>query len=242
MTPTSSIYSARPALFLDPGAIICLVETGFAERILKAIPLEPIIPEPAAKSLERRASEWHSGKSVRKLGELLESGAIAKAGMVGPARRRFQKIASRPSPLALGDGEASAIALAWAAKAWAAIEDGKARRLCQERCPLLKIVGVADMLAHESVIQELSSGEMAEATLNAVYRGNMRVPPNHVENIAKWIGPKKLQRCKSVPKDVRTRLLEKARARKRLPKTLQDIRQNTPASCASVVERAKALA
>lgn len=178
--------------------------TGYADRILSSLPMGIYVPKPVIKELERgEASGYTDAFDFR---TLEKQGVISEIPMNSLSQSEFINLVSGTTISSLGDGEAATIACAYSDRLWAAIDEKKARRICSERYPDMGLICTVDILAHKSVIANLSNAEHSDAILAALEVANMSVLPEHLDWIVEKIDPKRLPRCKSLPRHIREKI------------------------------------
>lgn len=198
---TSSLLSNCEHLVLDSSVIMNLNATGYADRILSSLPMGIYIPKPVIKELERgEASGYTDAFDFR---TLEKQGVIAEIPMNPLSQSEFINLVSGTTTSSLGDGEAATIACAYSDSLWAAIDEKKARRICSERYPDIGLICTVDILAHKSVISNLSNAEHSDAILAALEVANMSVLPEHLGWVVEQVDPMRLANCKSLPKFAR---------------------------------------
>lgn len=199
----SSLYDPGLTLFLDSSVIINLNATGCAGKILSALPLVPLVPNMVAEELAHGAASKGYLDADRLRG--LVNQKIARIVTLSEeARDEFRKLRDPARRAAIGDGEAAVIACAASAPgSWAAIDERRARRVCQEEYPGIKLASATDILSHENVTGTLSNAEMAKAVFGALTAGNMQVQSDHYEWVLSWIHPEDIDKCISIPGRIR---------------------------------------
>ena len=105
----------------------------------------------------------------------------------------------------MDDGEAATIAYAVGRGAVALIDERKARRICAERFPRLRLASTADVLLHGLVNDGLGETGRCDAIFRALRDAEMQVvPPDRMQELVRRIGPVRAAACKSLPEWVRT--------------------------------------
>ena len=201
MASISSLSDACRELLLDASVVVNLNATGYADRILSALPIDVLVPKPVIKELENGAQNGH--QDATDLADLLDRRIVSEAKLVAGAQSEFIALTAGSAISTLGDGEAATIACAHATGAWAAIDERKAWRICRERYKPVTVVSTVDILAHGHVENALSHDEMSKAVLAALEVANMHVHPHHLNWVINWIDETMLHRCKSLPRAVR---------------------------------------
>lgn len=100
---TSFVSDLRQPLFLDSSVVINLNGTGFAGRILAALPLDPVVPEAVMEELEAGAiGEGHS--DAEKLKGLVDRKIARRMELDESVKIGFMQLTDRESENSLGDG------------------------------------------------------------------------------------------------------------------------------------------
>lgn len=201
MTCVSCLTEVDDPLLLDASVVVNLNATGFAGRILEAIPTGVIIPAPVVTELRRGTPLGHS--DATDLEELLAEGLAETMKVPVPAQSEYVALVSGSSANSLGDGEAATIASAYATGGWAAIDERKARRICVERYGEVKLASTVDLLSHPEVVDAFTGHELSAALLAALEVANMQVHEQHMEWVVSRIDPYRISNCMSLPRAVR---------------------------------------
>lgn len=208
MSQVSCLKDIADPLVLDASVVVNLNATGFASRILHAIPAGIQIPDPVIKELKRGTLMGHS--DATDLQALLDRGIVDALKVPEAAYPDYIALVSGSSVGSLGDGEAATIASAFANGAWAALDERKARRICAERYPSVKVASTVDILAHPSVTAALSKKELFAAILAALEVAHMQVQRHQMEWVINRIPSERIENCISLPSSVRKAALSKA--------------------------------
>ena len=105
----------------------------------------------------------------------------------------------------LDDGEAATIAHALWRDAVALIDERKARRICAERFPRLRLASTVDVLLHSLVTDALGETGQRDAIFRALRDAKMQVvPPDRMQELVRRIGPVRAAACTSLPVWART--------------------------------------
>lgn len=201
MTMVSCLEEIEDPLVLDASVVVNLNATGFADRVLDAIPAGVFVPEPVVKELERGTKMGHS--DATDLDALLAQGLADTLKVPVSAHSEYISLVSGSATNSLGDGEAATIASAFAMRAWAGIDERKARRICFDRYKEIRVASTIDILAHPAVITAMSESEFSAALLAALEVANMQVQKHHIEWVVAQIDPDRIERCLSLPRSVR---------------------------------------
>ena len=210
MASISSLSNACQALLLDASVVVNLNATGYAEKILTALPFDVLVPRPVVKELRNGAARGHA--DATDLDNLLDREIVLEASLLGSAQSEFIALTAGATVSSLGDGEAATIACAHASGAWAAIDERKARRICEERYKPVTVISTVDILAYRHVEEAMTEEEMANSVFAALEVASMHVHPHHIDWVTSWIDDGLLHRCTSLPRAVRERHLRKVRS------------------------------
>lgn len=201
MTSVSCLEEIDDPLVLDASVVVNLNATGFADRVLDAIPAGVFIPDPVVRELQRGTKMGHS--DATDLDALLAQGLADTITVPVSAQSDYIALVSGSATSSLGDGEAATIASAFAMRAWAGIDERKARRICSDRYKEVRVASTVDILAHPDVVGSLSDDEFSSALLAALEVANMQVQKQHMEWVVGRIDPDKIATCLSLPRAVR---------------------------------------
>lgn len=174
-------------LVLDASVIINVLGSGFAERILTALSTRLIIADVTSREIIRNPLD--PSDRANPIEGLVARGVIERISVNGDALHTFISLVGATPPDDLGDGESGAIALAAHLDVAVALDDGKARRVCRNRFPQVKIVASVDLLTHPSVCIALGS-DLADAVHGAMNHARMRVLPEHRHLVSGILGPR----------------------------------------------------
>ncbi len=167
--------SGPQSIVLDTSVLVNVIASGHAEQILMALPGPLFVVDQVLWELRydpREPEPREPNPAV--LHPFLHDGLLRHVALTPAAKETLFDLASAPAPDNLHDGEAAVIAHALHAAAAVATDDGKARRVCRERFPQLKLVSSVDIFRDPGVAAVLG-GRLPEALLCAVSRGRMRV-------------------------------------------------------------------
>lgn len=201
MTTISCLGEINAPLVLDASVVVNLNATGFADRVLDAIPAGVFIPDPVVRELQRGTKMGYS--DATDLDMLLAQGLINTLKVPVSVQSEYISLVSGSSTSSLGDGEAATIASAFAMRAWAGIDERKARRICRESYKDVRVASTIDILAHPEVVRSLSDDEFSSALLAALEVANMQVQKHHMDWVVAHIDPNRLSGCLSLPRSVR---------------------------------------
>jgi predicted nucleic acid-binding protein len=188
-------------LIADTSAIINLNSTGHAPEIVRAIPSKVVVVDTVSTELDDGRERGRQDADL--LNSLVAAGLIEIVKLNDSCAIHFEKLVVGPASMTLDDGEAATIAYAFVHEGIAIIDERKATRICGEMFPELRICSTVDILAHPDVWRSLGKQLLAEAVLNALRNGRMRVLPHHIEWVVDLIGPEHAAACPSLPKAAR---------------------------------------
>lgn len=203
-TQFSCLSDECDSLLLDASVIVNLNATGYADRILNALPQDILVPKPVVSELGEGAKAGHT--DAIDLQNLLDTGAAKEFAIPESIQQKYVELVSGSTANSLGDGEAATIACAHGTRSWAAIDERKARRICAERYPHIIIVGTVDILSHDAVVSAFHGQDLSKAVLAALEVAHMQVQPHQMDWVVSQIPAEKLSRCVSLPRSVRERV------------------------------------
>jgi predicted nucleic acid-binding protein len=201
MKVQSCLNDPAAVLVIDASVVINLNATGYAREILIALQRRVAIVNMAWEEVE--AGERQGWQNVDLLRGLVDAGAVELVDLNEGAERHFEQLVVGPARMTLDDGEAATIAYSVEHDAVAIIDERKARRVCGERFPALRVSCTVDMFAHPDVTHALGHKNLSEAVLNALQRARMGVLPHHLPWVTNLIGIEEAARCSSLPRSVR---------------------------------------
>lgn len=101
----------------------------------------------------------------------------------------------------LDDGEAATIACAVGRGAVALIDERKARTICANRFPTLRLASTVNVLSHGSVTRALGESAQHDAIFRALLDARMQVlPRDRFREVVERIGADRAARCPSLPR------------------------------------------
>lgn len=198
MRSVSCISKIETLLVLDASVFVNLSATGYADRILDAIPAEILIPTPVvAEFLDSIKLGYNDAIA---LGPLLEEGIVSSLDVPRNAQLDYLELVSGSTATSLGDGEAATIACSNVLNAWAAIDERKARGVCAKRYQNLKVCSTVDLLSHHDVTARFSGQELSVALIAALEIAHMHVPDEHLIWVAQHIGLDRVKELSTLPR------------------------------------------
>jgi len=145
-------------------------------------------------------------ENCQHLENLLRLGQVRVAPSSEAHADLFVTLVGAAPPDDMDDGEASTIAHAALAETQVALDERKARRICRERFPQLKIISTVGILRElrQTDIEDLHF--LREVTRSALQKGRMRVLPEHADWVLDLLGAEVCATCPSLPSYVRSGL------------------------------------
>ena len=200
----SCLDDSSVKLVLDTSTAINLNATGCSALVLGALPFEIILTDVVLGELQQDA------RNGRRDGELIEelvtAGLCRIANIDEADELLFGELVIGPGTDTLDDGEASTIAHSVNQNAVAVLDERKARRICVDRYPSLRIASTVDLLCHGSVANALGKSSLAEAVFASLQKARMRVLPTHWDWVINLIGPERAKMCPSLPLHARNQI------------------------------------
>ena len=201
MGSLSSLTDGWAFLVADASVVINLNASGCAEKVLAAlqrhVKVVDIVPG------ELKQGQHRQRQDAVLLEKLAASGHVEIVSLDDDGERYFEQLVVGPAQMTLDDGEAATIAYAAAHGAVAVIDEAKAKRICGQLLPELRMACSVDIFIHHTVQDALGDNGLANAVFNALYYGRMRVFPQHLDWVVGLIGRERAGLCASLPKHVR---------------------------------------
>lgn len=200
----SCLDDSSVKLVLDTSTAINLNATGCSALIFGALPFEIILTDVVLGELQEDArSDRHDGELIK---ELVAAGLCRIANIDEADELLFGELVIGSGTDTLEDGEASTIAHSVNQNAVAILDERKARRICVERYPSLRIASTVDLLCYGSVVHALGESSLADAVFASLQKARMRVLPNHWDWVVNLIGPERAKMCLSLPPRARNQI------------------------------------
>lgn len=193
-------FHADPEAILvaDASAVIGLNASGHARRIIELTERRLVVPVNAANELALGAQFGHDDSS--RLDALVAARLVEQVALDGEALTIYEALVDGSLGETLDDGEAATIAIAVRHGAVAVLDERKARRMCAQHFPTVIQGCTAQWLLTAVGLGKIAH---AEAMLNALQRGRMRVPAEYLSDVVALIGPEAAAACPSLPRLVR---------------------------------------
>jgi predicted nucleic acid-binding protein len=201
MGSLTSLTDPAALLVADASAIINLNASGCAAEILKALPNPVAVTDvvPAELAIGRSRGR----RDANMLQELIAGKLVSVVALDDSSTVHFEGLVIGPAVMTLDDGEAATIAYTVANGGVPIIDERKAKRICAERFPSLRLACSTDIFAHEGVLHAIGQTRLAQAVVNALQIARMRVLPHHRKWVLDLIGPEQAALCMSLPSSVR---------------------------------------
>lgn len=189
-------------LVADASAVINLIATGCAPKIIAAFPSRIVAVDVIRDELD--LGRLHGRQDADRLQELVGAGHIEIVTLVNRAWQYFEQLVVGPAVDTLGDGEAATIAHAVEHGGIAIIDEKKATRLCGERFPALRLISTVDVLLHPNVRRQLGDEGLRDAVFSALRDARMAVLPRQRDRVVRLIGAERAAQCQSLPRSLRS--------------------------------------
>jgi predicted nucleic acid-binding protein len=191
----------RVVLVADASVIINLVATGRAAEIIRALPNRMAVTANARAELAFGTRNGHD--DAEQLDRMIAEGLVDPIGFGSQGASIYETLIGGSARYTLDDGEAATIASAWEASGVALIDERKARNLCAASYPQLIVVCTAEILMHDRVLAAVGTEGQVEILVQALQKGRMRVPGEHLAAVTRIIGQANAATCLSLPKTAR---------------------------------------
>ena len=204
---TSSSFPGDPGapVVTDASVIINLVATRTAAEIVGAFPNRFLATTNVRRELWEGRGRGHG--SWEGLEALIVDGSIKPVELRRRDEPVYRSLVEGEALETLDDGEAATIAYALGRDAVALIDECKARRICAERFPRLRLASTADLLLHSLVADALGETGQGDAIFRALRDGKMQIVPRHgTHDVVVRIGADRAAACTSLPEQVRRAL------------------------------------
>lgn len=201
MISSSSLANPQTTLILDASVVINLNATNQAPEIIGASACKMLVTTNAIDELE--SGMWNGHDDVKLLRELMSKGLIFPVALGEDSFDVYEALIDGNASSTLDDGEAATIAYASAIKGIAVIDEKKARRICKESFPGLRLLSSADLLLDNVVLGALGPEGQAESIYSALVSARMRIPEETQQLVVNLIGEKRAAKCISLPRSIR---------------------------------------
>jgi len=188
-------------LVADTSAIINLMATGCASKVIAAIPNRILTVDVVPAELEIGRARGRC--DADRLQELVATRHIEIVALGEAALQYFAQLVVGPAVDTLDDGEAATIAYAVDHGCTAIIDEKKATRLGGQRFPSLRLISTVDVLLHPEVSRHLGEAHFRDAVFAALRDARMAVFPHHLDRVICLVGAERVAQCLSLPKSLR---------------------------------------
>ena len=203
MVAVSRIEGSEEPLVIEASSFVNLSASGFADRILEAVPMEVLMPSPIVRELKQSIKLGYNDALA--LLPLLEHEVVASIDVPNQAQANYFQLVSGSSMTSVGDGEAATLAISETLKCWAVIDERKTQVIGASRFPNLKFASTVDLISHSSAVGALSDRELINALLAALEVAHMHVEDRHLDWVAQKLGLDLLDSRMTLPSSFRER-------------------------------------
>lgn len=188
-------------IVVDASVVINLNATRRADDVLAAFPHRFLVTANVEAEL-RRGSGGRDDSAI--IGELIAKGLMGELDLADEVLEVYLGLVAGDARATLDDGEAATIAMADRLGATAAIDERKARRLCERAFPNLEIVATVDLLLAAETRARLGREGQAEAVFLALRDARMHVREDRLDEVVGLIGSARARSCPSLPTRARS--------------------------------------
>jgi predicted nucleic acid-binding protein len=188
-------------LVVDASTVINLNASGCARRVIEALPNRVLVVDIVPDELEKGRHRQRQDADL--LHDLARNKIIEIVSLDATGEGYFEQLVVGDAKDTLDDGEAATIGHAVSVNGIAVFDESKARRICGERFPALRLACTVDIFTHPDVRGALGNDGVADAVFNALCHGRMRVFQHHVDWVIGLIGPDRALVCTSLPNSAR---------------------------------------
>lgn len=197
----SSSFPGEPdvPVVTDVSVIINLNATRTAAAVIGAFPNRFQVTDTVRRELLTGGSRGHG--SCEGLEALIHDGSIELVELEPGDGPVYRSLVEGGFQETLDDGEAATIAYAVGRGAIALIDERKARRICADRFPTLRLASSVDVLCHGPVKRALGETGQRDAIFRALRDARMQVVPrDRLREVLERIGADRAARCPSLPR------------------------------------------
>lgn len=201
MISSSFLTDPQTTLIIDASVAINLNATNRAAEIISALPSMMVVTQNAIEELEGGSRMGHNDAQL--LQELVAGNLVSSVSMGENSLNVYEALIDGSASSTLDDGEAATIAYAIEVGGIAVIDEKKARRICEENFPNLRLLSTVDLLLDALILNALGRIGQADSIYNALASARMRVPEERLSLVISVIGEERAAGCVSLPKAVR---------------------------------------
>ncbi len=201
----SSRFPGEPdvPVVTDASVIINLNATRAAAAIIDGFPNRFLVTETVRRELFAGGSRRHG--SWEGLEALIHDGSIELVELEPGDAPVYRSLVEGGFKETLDDGEAATIAYAVGRGAVALIDERKARMICADRFPTLRLASSVDVLCHGLVKRALGESGQRDVIFRALRDARMQVVPrDRLREVVERIGADRAAKCPSLPRWART--------------------------------------
>lgn len=201
MISSSFLTDPKTTLVIDASVAISLNATNRAAEIISALPSVVVVTHNAMDELKRGTRNGHADAQL--LQALVDRSLVSPVALGENSFDVYEALIDGNALNTLDDGEAATIAYAIEVRGIAVIDEKKARRICGENFPSLRLLSTADLLLDDLIGNALGRIGQAESLYNALVSARMRVPEEKLSLVINVIGEERAAKCVSLPKAAR---------------------------------------
>lgn len=183
---------------VDTSVILNLLATGLASQILAATRRNFVVVNHVVAELRYHPLD---GRSLDdEIENLTRKGSVRTTGLCTAGKEIFSRLVDGALGTTLDDGEAATLALAKAngEQCAVAIDEKKARRICQMQCPCTPLLSSIDFFINLEGKDGFSDEDLGQALYGALIHARMRVPLDYQEWVVSKIGVDRAAACRSL--------------------------------------------
>jgi predicted nucleic acid-binding protein len=181
--------------------VINLNATARASKIIRALPYRVAVTDNALAELTRGARNGYD--DAERLQSLINRGMVDLVRLGDTGRSVYAALVEGTALRTLDDGEAATIGYACEVGGIALVDERKARSICRDQFPALRVLSTVDILMHEMVAAALGPDGQADAIISALIGARMRVPKERLTALVDLIGEECIASFRSLPKATR---------------------------------------
>lgn len=183
---------------VDTSVILNLLATGLASQILAATRRNFILVNHVVSELRYHPLD---GKSLKEeIENLTRKGSVRTKVLCTAGKETFSRLVDGVLETTLDDGEAATLALAQATgeQCAVAIDEKKARRICQMQWPDTPLLSSIDFFVNLEGKDGFRDDDLGQALYDALIHTRMRVPLDRREWVVSKIGVDRAAACSSL--------------------------------------------
>lgn len=201
MTAPPSSPDPSQTIVVDASVAINLNASAHSSSILAAFPNSFAVTDIVVGELQTCVRTGR--EDGRLLDALITAGRLTVAKLGATGLRHFESMVIGDAIDTLDDGEAATIACALEKNAMALIDERKARRICGQRFPALRLLSTVQLLRDTKVLKALGNQALREAVANALAEARMQVDTSDRAWVVDLIGIERAAAYPSLSKALR---------------------------------------